>query len=323
VGTVIRVKVDDDANLAHWEDEIQVVLSEDNSYEFTVAGKTTVHAVFNRKTSKKVTVSFISGYNQVGLRDQIKSADTLNIPSAYPKTGYVFRGWSIDGQTVPTDLKAAIQEKITEVLATPDTADDIITVRALYDAVKEDVKITVFDGKTTTTKTYNKQDVIQVTAQSVAGKKFSHWSLDNGNILSYNEKYSFYAIEDVNIRAVYVDESATVTAEGTTNMVSITKDVTKRTISFVSLSTVPEGYQIIKGGVILTSDASVANGQFDDTTAMYAVGKAASSLNLTYTATKTNVGTETWYARAYLIYKDADGNTKNIYGDVVSASLND
>ena len=40
-----------------------------------------------------------------------------------------------------------------------------------------------------------------------------------------------------------------------------------------------------------------------------------------FTATKANVGNYTWYAKAWLIYKDTEGNIETIYSDEENVSL--
>ncbi|MGN0619657.1 MAG: GLUG motif-containing protein [Ruminiclostridium sp.] len=323
VGTKLTVTAKGE-NFAYWQNEAGSVLSRNAEYTFTVVGKATVTAVYNTKVDSKVIVNFISGYDQIINRYQIDADGVFTVPAAPTKTGCDFAGWSINGAAVVTENVAeAVKAAITAALATEDTSDDIINVKATYTAKVQAVTVTVENG--TGAGTYNVNDIVTVTAnEPESGYKFSHWSDGNGTILSYNTSYSFYAAKDITLTAVYVADTETVEAVGTTEIVDVIKDTVNGKISFVSMSTVPEGCTIVKAGVIATSDATVGTSGdgFNDTTAMYVGAKPWSGSAFRYTFTKGKVTTETWYARAYLVYTDKNGNMHTIYGTVVSANLN-
>ena len=159
-------------------------------------------------------------------------------------------------------------------------------------------------------------------SQIPEGKKFSHWEDENGVILSYSKRYSFFAGKDEVISAVYVDESETVDAKGTTAIVNIYKDTVNKKMSFVSFSSVPEGCTIQQAGVIATTDSAIGTSEnFDDTNATFVRGSDSTKLDFEYTWTKGSQ-TEglTWYVKAYLRYMDASGNIVTTYGDLVMAT---
>ena len=149
--------------------------------------------------------------------------------------------------------------------------------------------------------------------------KFSHWEDADNNILSYNEKYVFYVSEDLTIKAVYVETETKVDAKGTTGIVTFGKKPNNK-LSFVSMSTVPEGCKINKAGIIATNKSEVATSdKFTDKSAMFVRGMSSDKKAVRYTWTKGNVQSgETWYVRAYLVYTDSNGNVHTVYGDIVS-----
>ena len=323
VGTKLTLTANG-ADFAYWENEAGSVLSRSASYTFTVVNSATVTAVYNTKTADKATVIFISGYDQIIARDQYASGEDVPVPSAPTKTGCDFAGWSVNGTVVaPADyettadyttaVKTAIKNAITEVLATDSTTDDIINVKATYTVKNETVEVTVTNG--TGAGIYTINTVVTVTANAPEeGKKFSHWT-DGTNTLSYNTSYSFYAAKDIELTAVYVEEAVEVEAVGTTEMVSATRE--NGVTTFVSLSTVPQGCTIVKAGVIVT------NVEADSTTlteanAKYIRGDAWSGTTYRYTLNITT--SKTYYAKAYLVYTDKNGNTKTVYGDLVTVN---
>ena len=155
------------------------------------------------------------------------------------------------------------------------------------------------------------------------GNKFSHWADEAGNILSYNENYQFYAAKNMKVTAVYVKIADMVETKGTTEIVDKIADREKEKLTFVSMSTVPEGCTINKAGMILTDDATVANGDsFNASTAKYVLGDAWSGTAYRYSVNISGVSAGvTWYVRAYLVYTDAEGNVYTIYGQMESLTM--
>ena len=324
VGTKLTLTANGD-DFAYWENEAGSVLSRNASYTFTVVNGATVTAVYNTKTDGKATVIFISGYDQVIARKQYADKEDVSVPAAPTKTGCNFAGWSINGAAAITENVAdAVKAAITAALATEDTADDIINVKATYTDKVQKVTVTVNSGSGSGE--YNVNDVVTVTANAPAeNMKFSHWTDGNGTILSYNKTYVFYAAKDIALTAEYVADTVEVEAVGTTEIVDVIKDTTNGKISFVSMSTVPEGCTIVKAGVVATTDSTI--GTIDDNFKAEKVsivrGDATSAKAYQYTWTaKLSDYNKVVYVRAYLVYTDKNGNSYTVYGGIVSASVN-
>ena len=77
--------------------------------------------------------------------------------------------------------------------------------------------------------------------------------------------------------------------------------------------------------MIATDDKNIGTSgdEFNDSTAKYVLGNAWNGNSYRYTLSKENAQEgETWYARAYLVYTDAEGNVNTIYGDMISETVN-
>ena len=197
----------------------------------------------------------------------------------------------------------------------------LVTIMPVYELRAESFTITVENGSGSGS--YELNAIVTAKAEAAAdGKKFSHWEDGTGKVLSYKESYKFYAAKNETITAVFVADSAKVEAVGTTDIVEALKDTANSKLTFVSMSTVPEGCTIVKAGVIATENAAVANGTFTDATATFVRGNAWTGSAYRYSWTKGKVaeGT-TWYVRAYLVYADAQGNTHTVYGSVTSQTM--
>ena len=320
LGSQIKV-VCNDSDFEYWKNSAGMVVSRDKSYTFTVTGKETISAVFNKKAENKATVVFESYYGQVIARDQYAAGATLAETPGLPfRYGYTALGWDYNGDgtyNAETDTFAKALERGF------DSEDKLVKILPVYQLKEVTYQITVENG--TGAGTYKQNEVVTVVANAAAdGYKFSHWADNAGNILSYNEKYQFYAAKNITVTAVYVKDTVKVEAKGTTEIVDKFADKANEKLTFVSMSTVPEGCTIDKAGIIATNDQNVAKSGdgFNAGTAAYVRGNSWTGNAYRYTWTKSKVGSgETWYVRAYLVYTDAEGNVNTVYSDKVSQTM--
>ena len=123
------------------------------------------------------------------------------------------------------------------------------------------------------------------------------------------------------------------TIEGTTYMLAAQENILgNNSLSFTSMSSVPNGWEILGAGIIITCDPTIGkneelfrstNPSFnkDSKTSRIFIGNTK-SLNYQFTLNKLNVMKgDTWYARAYLKYKDQNGNEMEAYGDIIEKTL--
>ena len=316
LGTSITVEVNA-PDFAYWKNSAGAVLSRTESYTFTVTSSETISAVFNTIVEDKATLVFESAYSQVLARKQVASSESIGLlPTLPTRVGYTTRGWDMDGDGEYDPEKDTAEAAIERGLA---AEDKVVTIYAVYKLDEIQYTITVNNG--TGFGTYNQNDVVTVVADAPEdGKIFSHWENADGSILSYAESYSFFAGGNLEITAVYVDDTETVEALGTTGIINMYQDTKNKKLTFVSMSTVPEGCSMDFAGVIATNDQSIAESGdgFNADTATFVRGASwtGSAARYTWSKGKVNVG-DTWYVRAYLVYTDAEGNVHTIYGDPV------
>ena len=197
----------------------------------------------------------------------------------------------------------------------------------LYAIWNDQFTVTIYNGEseTPTTASYGVGDIVYLNAQNVAGKQFLYWEVD-GAKKAYTKDYSMRMFQgkDLTIRAIYGSESDLESQQPGTYISDIYRQYNNNKVVVRSYSYVPDGYEIVKAGVIATLDANIANGTFDDQTATYVrpEDNNGNSNNYYFTWSKKDVTSgQTVYVKAYLIYKDADGVEHTIYGDLVTATL--
>ena len=319
MGSQITV-VCNDSDFGYWKNSAGMVVSRNQSYTFTVTGKESISAVFNTIAKNQVTVVFESSYGQVIARDQYASDAAITDPGLPFRYGYTALGWDYNGDG-SYDAEADTFAKALE--RGFDSPENLVTILPVYQLNNVTYKITVEGG--TGAGIYKQNDVVTVEANAASeGMKFSHWVDKAGTILSYNEKYQFYAAKDITVTAVYVADTTEVEAKGTTEIIDMSADTANGKLTFVSMSTVPEGCTINKAGIIATNIEGVGTSGdgFNADTAAYVRGNAWTGNAYRFTWTKSKVASnETWYVRAHLVYTDAEGNVHTVYGDMVSQTM--
>ena len=321
LGSKITVETNGD-KFAYWQNKYGMVLSRSKSYTYTVTGADEITAVFDTVDENKVNLVFESAYGQVMAREQLATGGTMNLPSLPFYNGYEVRGWDLNGNGVydpePANPDPDVEYDTIAVAIKRglEAESKKIVIKPIYVLKPNTFTINVVNGNGGGS--FKQNDKVTVVADTpAANMKFSHWT-DGTNILCYNSRFTFFADRNLTLTAVYVAENDVVKAKAMTEIIQ--KYSEGNNLVFVSLSTVPEDFKIVKAGVILTNDADIVNkDKFDDKNATYIFGDAWSGTTYRYTLTKSNVANgDTWYARGYLIYTDKDGNTDTIYSAVES-----
>lgn len=321
LGSSITVNVNA-SDFAYWENDAGAVLSRSPSYTFTVTSNVSINAVFNTVVQDQAILVFESAYSQVLARMQLASAQATDLlPTLPTRVGYTTIGWDMDGDggydAEKDTWDAAIQRGLT-------SENKVVTIYAVYKLKEVTYNITVTNGKGSGT--YNQNDVVTAVANAPeAGKVFSHWEDSDKKILSYSETYSFFADRDLEITAIYVEDTETVEAVGTTGIINMYQDTDNKKLTFVSMSTVPEGCTMDFAGVIATNDSTIGKDPegFTSENARFVRGVSWTGTACRYTWSKGKVNEgDTWYVRAYLVYTDSQGNVHTIYGDPVWQTFN-
>ena len=199
-----------------------------------------------------------------------------------------------------------------------------VTVTAKFKLAEVDVTVTIYNGEseTPTIQKYTKNGWASVEAEDVPGKYFSHWE-KNGEVLSYSRTAYFETFEDCTITAVYSETE--VNPSGIAIMEALSYNSETKDLTAVAYISVPDGAQIVAGGLLAASGTSTkyipgSELTFDNAdyvkTSTKAVGQPG-PLSYTWTKTDVNVG-DTWYIRPYVTYTiKYTGETVTILGETV------
>ena len=168
-------------------------------------------------------------------------------------------------------------------------------------------------------------------APAIEGKYFQYWTLD-GIVVSYNNKFTVIRATTsvAELNAVYgteqIEQQPTVRITQTYARIIDEKYVISNTLQYFA----PEGYTVVESGFVFSTDGSVfgiAGGADQLTVDNPNVRKHLTpytNVNETYFTfnARTSDPDLTLYIKAFLTYKDADGNTQTIYSDMTSGSYN-
>ena len=283
-------------------------LTADTEYTVNITSNYAIEARYQQTSG---VVTFMSNGNVVSTvtktADKFTDSDMpSSVPSAY--YGYQFDKWSMTAD----DIKTAL-------------ADGNVTVNAVFVPVKKTFTVTVYNGEkeTPTETTYEESQWISATAETVEGKNFAYWTLDD-NIICRNRKVSCRVSENSILRAVYTAEA--VESQGTATLRSANYNVDTKKLTVNAYLTVPENAVIVSAGLVASSSANynpsaeltANNAQFNKVSSK-AVGKSAP---VSYTWTKGSVSPQdVWYIRAHVSYKyDGDSETHEIYGELITVT---
>ena len=245
------------------------------------------------------------------------NTDSVDVPPSPEKTGHVFIGWTIDGKN------AIAQENLqTEIIAALQNGD--VNLTPLYVQSDTLYSVNVING--TGGGSFLPTTVIEVVANEPAqGQKFAYWIDANGQIVSYKSTYTFIVTGDTTLEAVYTDADDEVETEALITITDKSTDIENNKVTFVVMRDIPTKYTIVQTGILLTNNAELGTDEdaFIIDAEGVVKGTASSKENVgAYVATKGNVQVgETWYARGYVVYLDADGELVYLYSTIDSITL--
>ena len=310
------------AEFLGWINANGVVLSTTETYTFVTTGNNYVKAMYRCDLDGASLVIFkndkAAGGNGAVLDMQYYVAgEEIVIPDNPSQAGYNFAGWDMTVE----EIKAKIE------------AGENVTVLAKWTIAEVFVNITVNGGTFVASKTNADGKIyahFAVTATANAaptGKKFAYWTDTDGKILSYNTEYKFYPSMDTEITAVYVSKSTVLDYQVLVGIEADPNADTEKVRYYVTWY-VPEaelGYEFISGGVIIVDEANYNEDRFYHGSGLTGMTDAApgslqtNGANQTGAAvTKSNcVSGTTYYAKAWVIYRDAEGNEQIAYSDLL------
>lgn len=206
----------------------------------------------------------------------------------------------------------------------PKTLDNVtsdLVITAIYVRADTTYGVTVENGTLSTGGTQGdfKYDmpVTVLANQAPEGQEFSHWEQD-GKKVSVKPTFIFYTpMKDTVLTAVF-GESGTIPASTPFITLSdqVISDVVNKTITFTAIKDIPAGFALVECGVLLLKEAETWNGELTVNTGNVILAKILDASTDQFYIMKANVTEgDTWHGRAYLIYKDSDGDTFTVYSD--------
>ena len=320
IGTSVTVEFTGSENFLYWVNASNKVVSTDKSYTFVMGSETTLKAVYGKERQNQATVVFISHSDQIISSKAYTTNDTIQFPVPPIKMGCTFTGWSM----TEAEIRAAMANN-----------SGIIQVRALYTEPSIACSVTVIypDGIGNDVVNAVVGKAINVTAKDIEGKTFSYWTDNDGNVLGYTKTLKLAPSGDMTVKAVY-GENAEVKPVISMTAIDASAGDGYWVISFTATRAVPEGYELVKQGILysldnrcvgdagkdylkLTADGTVPEGVYDYT------GRDTALNGVTRFNGKVGTADTTLYGRGYMILKNSAGEVMYVYADtILSGSYN-
>ncbi|MBQ4569078.1 MAG: InlB B-repeat-containing protein [Ruminococcus sp.] len=310
----LAVKEIDGATFLGWMNPTSgVIVSDALSYSFIASGNDYYNAMYSSQIEGVQMVAFKNekaGYYGKILDMQYYCAgDSIVFPADPTQVGFDFAGWSMTEE----EIKSAVANG-QDAMVTAEWTKAIVPV-----------EVTVNGGSGSGT--YNANNQVTISAnEAPAGQKFAYWTDDEGNVRSYDTTYSFFPSKDTTLTAVFVAEDTVIDYQILVSVDSIdTTTIADKNVFYYSWYC-PDSYDFVKAGILAVNkdnynEATMVAGTSDSNV----YDRSPSGDNLipvnTYTWSKSNVTSgQTWMARAYVQYRDAQGQIVTVYSDVTEAT---
>lgn len=318
-----------DYTFLYWKNkETERILSFEPEYTFYVATYMMLEAVFDFNDEMSAEygihrVIYLSDGNNVLYSESVDVGDDTYIDNVIPENrlfigGKTWLGWDHTPQEVAADPKT-------------------VYVRPRYSNDASHVISAVVDGVVTTQQVKYGDTAKIVCPPTLNGQDFSYW-VERGKdefhpdqIASYFMTYSFIAVQDTTLEAVYGDGLASGVA---IRLLGDTPDFDNSKIQFAAERSVTSGFTVMQTGIILTKDVRIGGSESrfvinPDEPAILKGTSSSTTSSGTYTVAMRNWFATTGegqayyplvFARAYVVVLDkASGETNTYYSDIYCA----
>ncbi|TEB07095.1 Cadherin-like beta sandwich domain protein [Pelotomaculum schinkii] len=305
MGTVIKLTATPATGytFAYWADHGTFsIISTDPVYERIMGTDIKLLAVLSKVPTEedtRFTVTFKDKSGRILQSTGVPKGTAATPPNQPALVGYSFKEWRPAFNNITSDM--------------------IIT--AIYERLPDTYTVTVEGGTLSTGGTQGEYQfdmpVTVVAGAAPDGQQFSHWTLDNKKVSTKNT-FSFFApMRDTTLKAVFVDEGISLNnVPFITLSDHVMADTANRTMMFTIIKNVPSGYTLVEGGaMLLKSNVPLTSALTVDTPDAIRL-KLNNFANDQFYVRKINITQgDTWYARAYLIYRDSNNNMVTVYSD--------
>ena len=317
VGSKVTVKANSGSKFLGWVNPANgQILTSMVSYTFYTGGNDQLRAVYQTPVEGANSVIFKNDKsNQILDMQYYCAEDEISFPNKTNYVGYNFVGWDHTAEEITAKLAQG-----EDVVVVP-----VWEVQLVYVNLEVSGGEVIGHGGMNEDGQYlaNKQTVVLANTPS-EGEKFSHWEDGNGRIKSYDSEYTFYPATDVKLTAKYVAEDEVIDYKVLVNVDSCDTSGDYGTFNYNWF--VPEaekGYTFMAAGLVAVnkdnySEATFFHGTTDtnvwDRAAVNAESKGV------YNWTGPVMSGQTWMAKAWVQYKDAEGNLCLEYSDLFEVS---
>lgn len=328
VGSEITLECTND-NFMFWVNSSDNIVSTKKVLTITLVGDSAYRAVTADNGNDFALVIFKNTQSSGGQElsaARYTSESTISFPANPSLYGRTFKNWAFMDDTNTVATESAIQERIkacaTSIIVVPVfevTGTYTVTVQYVDKANEKIAESTVSESQYTGA-------MIKVEAKPmIDGKYFSHWADESGEVvLSTKQTYVVCAVTNTTIKAVYVtnESDKEQAADKVTLTTNASKNSAKWRVTLVMNYAITDDHTILQRGFLYwptNTDLSVENKEY----LKYREWGGTDSNN---GATVLNLNTSNpgkmIYARAYVIVKDASGNTQTIYSEPIAVSYN-
>ena len=286
------------------------ILSTDVTYTFYTGGNDSYRAIYKTVVDDVNIVTFKNNKsNQILDMQYYTAGDEIVFPDAPEYVGYTFTGWDHTEAEIQAKLKAG-----QDVVINPNWE-----IKEVYVSVNVTNGSVVSHGGMNGNGQYlaNRGMIVEAYAAE-SGKKFAFWADSKGKIKSYDVEYKFWPAVDTDLTAIYVDEDTTIEYDTFVYMESCDTSGTYGTFNFSWF--VPEKYTFMASGLIaINQDYYKEDTFYHGTTDTNVWDRSAANATAsgTYNWTGPVMGGQTWFAKAWVQYADADGNVQTVYSDML------
>lgn len=283
------------------------IVSTSATYTTTVNAPITYTPVFVDKSAALEFV-FLDMFGNVISSQSVSNASEVVMPNDPVYNGYKFTGWSVDADTIH-----ASQESMTITAQFEKDTDANYTVNA------EGATISYGDVSAENTLA----DVPYGTQVTVTKEGATGWQI-NGADVAYGDSYTFYVASDVTVAPI----DTAVTAKPVVAAVSYSQLSDSHKVEFVASRAMTDDCTLIKAGWVygknladadLTLDKVGQTGSNADSGVVKAAYVASTEGNTQFILSygiASQTGTAS--AKAFIIYKDAEGAIQTVYSDAMN-----
>lgn len=316
IGTRLTFSAVADAGytFAHWCDEAGGIISKNSTINVIMDNVTKLTAVFlndSASAGEEISVIFRDYTGNVKATVSVVAGTAINLPELPFAYGYTCTGWLVDGTTYNAGDSVVFYN---------DTV-----VCAAYSKNATLYSVTVSGAKEDVSNNYTYNTPITVTFDESTLKKgevFVGWA-NNDTIVSYDKQYSFFVGCDVAVSAVIGSSEATAEPISAVTDIALTDD--GKTASFLTERWLPDGYTVVKSGVIYTSDmlkaSQLKRGNVNGDTIRERSSKIYDNNGQFRMNIKSASGDITVYLVSYMTYMNSEGALSTVYSSVYSASV--